>query len=46
MNTLNFVVPGPNGYIWIGSQEGLVRFDGKRFVSVDDIYGTQISGHP
>lgn len=30
-NTVNSITRGPDGYLWAGSWEGLVRFDGVRF---------------
>ncbi|MDB6035502.1 MAG: hypothetical protein JWM16_5840 [Verrucomicrobiales bacterium] len=31
-NALNCVYQAPNGFIWIGTQEAIVRFDGKSFL--------------
>ncbi len=30
--TITAIAQGPRGYLWLGTQEGLVRFDGERFV--------------
>lgn len=35
MNALKDVFQDSKGYLWLGSQEGLVRFDGVRFVLFD-----------
>ncbi|MCI0611535.1 hypothetical protein L0244_00955, partial [bacterium] len=35
MNDMKTVFQGSKGYIWLGCQEGLVRFDGVRFVLFD-----------
>jgi signal transduction histidine kinase/ligand-binding sensor domain-containing protein/CheY-like chemotaxis protein len=34
-NTVNAVAQTPDGYLWLGTAEGLVRFDGVRFVAFD-----------
>ena len=34
-NTVNAVAQTPDGYLWLGTAEGLVRFDGVRFVVFD-----------
>ncbi len=34
-NSINAIVQTPDGYLWIGTQEGLVRFDGVRFTVFD-----------
>lgn len=34
-NTVNAIVQGPAGYLWFGTEEGLVRFDGLRFTVFD-----------
>jgi len=39
--TPNVITQTPDGYIWIGTQAGLVRFDGARFVP-----GTTSKGQP
>ena len=34
-NTVQALLRGRDGYLWIGTQEGLVRFDGARFTTFD-----------
>ena len=34
-NTVQAVLRGRDGYLWVGTQEGLVRFDGARFTTYD-----------
>ncbi|MBK8595288.1 MAG: response regulator [Holophagales bacterium] len=34
-NTVQAIAQTPDGYLWIGTQEGLVRFDGARFTLFD-----------
>ncbi|MBK9087539.1 MAG: hypothetical protein IPL90_00170 [Holophagales bacterium] len=34
-NTVQTVLRGRDGYLWLGTQEGLVRFDGARFTTYD-----------
>jgi signal transduction histidine kinase len=34
-NTVQALLRGRDGYLWIGTQEGLVRFDGARFTTYD-----------
>jgi signal transduction histidine kinase/ligand-binding sensor domain-containing protein/DNA-binding response OmpR family regulator len=34
-NTVGAIARTPDGYLWLGTQEGLVRFDGIRFVVFD-----------
>ena len=34
-NTVGALVQTRDGYLWIGTEEGLVRFDGARFVVID-----------
>lgn len=33
-----------DGYIWLATQTGLVRFDGMRFTSIDEIRGVSLHG--
>src|SRR6267378_4256743 len=35
-NSVWAVAQGPHGYLWVGTQQGLVRFDGLRFVALDE----------
>lgn len=35
-NSVWAVAQGAQGYLWVGTQQGLVRFDGLRFVAVDE----------
>ena len=34
-NTVTAVAQTPNGYLWVGTLNGLARFDGVRFVAID-----------
>ena len=34
-SVINFVYPSRNGYIWLATRAGLVRFDGARFKTID-----------
>jgi len=34
-NTIQAIAQTPDGYLWIGTQEGLVRFDGSQFTLFD-----------
>jgi len=34
-NSVNTIVQTPDGYLWLGTQEGLVRFDGVKFTVFD-----------
>ncbi len=34
-NTVNAIAQTPDGYLWLGTEEGLVRFDGVRFTVFD-----------
>ena len=34
-NTVHSIAQTPNGYVWIGTEEGLARFDGIRFTVFD-----------
>ncbi|ARA93721.1 hypothetical protein AWN76_011465 [Rhodothermaceae bacterium RA] len=44
-NTVNALAQTPDGYLWLGTEEGLVRFNGLSFVVFDGatapIFGTQ-----
>lgn len=35
-NSVWAVAQGAQGYLWVGTQQGLVRFDGLRFVTIDE----------
>src|SRR5689334_17855840 len=35
-NSVWAVAQGAQGYLWVGTQQGLARFDGLRFVTVDE----------
>lgn len=35
-NSVNAIAQTPDGYLWVGTQEGLARFDGVRFTVLDD----------
>ena len=35
-NSVWAVTQGAHGYLWVGTQQGLVRFDGLRFVGLDE----------
>lgn len=35
-NSVFALAQTPDGYLWVGTQEGLVRFDGLRFTTVDE----------
>ena len=37
-NSVNAVLQTKNGYLWLGTYEGLVRFDGVRFTVFNDIH--------
>ena len=34
-NSVQAITETPDGYLWLGTQEGLVRFDGQRFAVFD-----------
>ena len=36
-NTVNAIAQTHDGYLWVGTREGLARFDGVRFTVVDDV---------
>ena len=42
-NSVNAVIQTRDGYIWFGTQEGLVRFDGVRFTIFDTRHGVDSS---
>src|SRR5689334_15284357 len=35
-NSVWAITQGAHGYLWVGTQQGLVRFDGLRFVGLDE----------
>jgi len=35
-NVVDAITQTPDGYLWVGTQGGLVRFDGVRFSTIDD----------
>lgn len=35
-NSVHAVTQTPDGYLWVGTREGLARFDGARFVPLED----------
>jgi diguanylate cyclase (GGDEF)-like protein/PAS domain S-box-containing protein len=43
-NTVRSIRQTPDGYLWFGTQNGLVRFDGVHF-TVFDVQGTPALGH-
>ena len=44
-NIVDAITQTPDGYLWLGTQGGLVRFDGVRFSPLDDP-GSRSSGTP
>lgn len=42
-NTVNAIAQTTDGYVWVGTQEGLARFDGVRFVVFDRRNTPQLS---
>src|SRR5690349_7563285 len=34
-NSVHAIAQTPEGYLWVGTKEGLTRFDGARFTQVD-----------
>jgi ligand-binding sensor domain-containing protein/signal transduction histidine kinase len=43
-NTATAIARTPDGYLWIGTEEGLARFDGVRFTVFDDSNESAIPG--
>ncbi|MGH9838644.1 MAG: ligand-binding sensor domain-containing protein [Blastocatellia bacterium] len=43
-NAINAIVQTGDGYLWIGTDEGLVRFDGRRFSVFDKTNTPQLKG--
>ncbi len=41
--TINSLVQTPDGYLWLGMQRGVARFDGVRFTSIDHIGSTSLA---
>src|SRR5438477_12621876 len=37
--SIHSIVQTRDGYLWLGTQTGLVKFDGVRFTTIDDIDG-------
>jgi ligand-binding sensor domain-containing protein/signal transduction histidine kinase len=42
--SIDAIVQTHDGYLWLGTQTGLVRFDGARFTTVDDLDGVAVAG--
>ncbi len=42
--TIDRVIQSGDGYLWLGTQTGLVRFDGVRFVPIDAVNGSKPQG--
>lgn len=38
-HSINTIVEGPEGYLWLTSQGGVVRFDGHRFTVLGELHG-------
>ena len=36
-STVTSIIQSPDGYLWVGTYNGLARFDGVRFVSFDPV---------
>ena len=34
---INNIIKDPNGYVWLGTQTGLIRFDGRTFLKYSQI---------
>lgn len=43
-DTVMAVAQTPDGFLWVGTQEGLVRFDGVRFEPIETIAGEPLPG--
>ena len=41
-NSVWAITQTPDGYLWIGTQQGLVRFDGVRFLPIDESAPTEL----
>lgn len=44
-NSINCIVQTPDGYLWMGTQEGIVRFDGVQFTIFDKRNTPQIKNN-
>ena len=44
-NSINCIVQTPDGYLWMGTQEGIVRFDGVQFTVFDKRNTSQIKNN-
>ncbi len=40
-NTINSIAQTPDGYLWIATEKGLVRFDGLKFSTIDFVEGKE-----
>ena len=40
------ILQSPDGYLWLRTSAGLVRFDGERFVLVDPVVGKEALNEP
>ncbi len=43
-NSVGAIIQSDDGYLWVGTHEGLARFDGARFVSYDVRTSTEVHG--
>ncbi len=43
--TIYSILQTRNGYLWLGTQDSLVRFDGSRFRQMDDLLGAPFDHH-
>lgn len=43
-DTINAVAQSPDGYVWLGTAKGLVRFDGREFRVLDPSAGGAVNG--